>query len=91
MTDFLTCLSAKWEKDKNRVVSLGRLDDAYELGFVAAWHARALPKLQKVDLDAKKCTEYEDRNEQSIANRSYNAAIDDIKSKYGELYAIERN
>lgn len=28
-----------WEYDHKEVVSRGRLDDAYELGFIAAWHA----------------------------------------------------
>ena len=33
-------MSAAWEYDHKEVVSRGRLDNAYELGFIAAWQAR---------------------------------------------------
>ena len=34
-------MSAAWEQDRATAVYRGRVDDAYELGFIAAWRARS--------------------------------------------------
>jgi len=44
-------------------------------------YTRAQPKYKRVDLDEIKI-----KNADWISHRQYNAAIDDIKSKYGDLY-----
>ncbi len=51
---------------------------------------RAQPKYKRVDLDEDKCSVKLFSNYGSNYSRGYNQAIDDIKSKYGDLYTIER-
>lgn len=62
-------------------------DFRFKRVFQAARAYAALAKMQKVDLDCARCAVYGDNSTQDIANKSYNAALDDIKAKYGELYA----
>lgn len=38
-------MSAAWEKDSATAVQRGRVDDAYELGFIAAWRAAKAPAI----------------------------------------------
>lgn len=41
--ELLPCLFKAWDEEKERVVSLGRLDEAFEIGFRRAWNTRATP------------------------------------------------
>lgn len=43
-------MSEAWEKDRSTAVSRGRVDDAYELGFIAAWRT-SNSKAPMVDLE----------------------------------------
>lgn len=48
--------------------------------------ARSQPKYKRVDLENMRCMGVFTSNLGSNFTRGYNAAIDDIKSKYGDLY-----
>ena len=39
-----------WEKDEQQVLTQGRLDAAYELGFLAAWNTRHYPPANDTDM-----------------------------------------
>lgn len=61
---------------------------------VEDWNARSQPKMQRVDLEMayKNFPEGDDIYSLSPHDRGriegYNSAIDDIKSKYGDLYVL---
>ena len=60
-------MSSAWEYDHKEVASRGRLDDAYELGFIAAWQARSSKTLGPENLEhvAKAIWDWEHDNRES--------------------------
>jgi uncharacterized C2H2 Zn-finger protein len=56
--------------------------------FIRGWKAaRAKPKYKRVDLEEMFMKQDDERNDAlSIIMNTYNTAIDDIKSKYGDLF-----
>ena len=51
---------------------------------------RAQPKYKRVDFENMRCMGVFTSNLGSNFTRGYNAAIEDIKSKYGDLYVVIR-
>ena len=49
---------------------------------------RAQPKYKRVDLENMRCMGVFTSNPGSNFTRGYNHAIDDIKSKYGDLWVV---
>lgn len=39
-TELFVKLKDSWDSLKDRALTLGRIDDAFELGFIAAWNIR---------------------------------------------------
>ena len=65
-----------WAKDVNGTPLDSEIND-----LIYMVDAHLAPKMKRVDLDEMKI-----KNAEWISHRQYNRAIDDIKSKYGDIW-----
>ena len=72
-----------WTKDVNGTPLDSEIND-----LIYMVDAHLAPKMKRVDLDELYVTIYfPDGRKDSVETDAYNRAIDDIKSKYGDIYA----
>ena len=69
-----------WTKDVNGTPLDSEIND-----LIYMVDAHLAPKMKRVDLEYKTFL-FEDDRRDSVRSDTYNAAIDDIKAKYGDLY-----
>ena len=75
-----------WTKDVNGTPLDSEIND-----LIYMVDAHLAPKMKRVDLDELYVTIYfPDGRKDSVETDAYNRAIDDIKSKYGDIYVEEK-